>query len=69
MKASERIRLYEWIAAHKNNHGAEKIVTGTYMDLEYIRRWIFDRKDWVWYERLPRVDKYDDNMSMRIFIK
>ena len=70
MKPSERMSVYEWIVAHKQDHGAEKILTGTYMDLEYVRRFVFNRKDYVGCQRIPRDEGEDaNNRRMRVFIK
>ncbi len=66
MKASERIRLYEWMEAHKAQSGAEKIVKATAMDYTTIRRRINDRPE-VGYELLPSDNR--EIKIMRVFIK
>ena len=67
MKASERIKLYEWMESHKDRHGAEKVINATIMDYITIRHRINDRKEYVGYELLSCEDR--EMKRMRIFIK
>lgn len=67
MKASERLKLYEWMDEHKTNHGAEKVVNATAMDYITIRRRINDRKEYIGYELLPCEKR--ELKIMRVFIK
>ena len=69
MKASERMRVYEWITTHKDKSGAQypKILFANELDYQTIRRRIRQIGSPADYELLPSKDRAIK--KMRVFIK
>lgn len=69
MKASERMRVYEWVFAHKDKSGAQypKILIANELDYQTIRRRIRQIGNPADYELLPSEDRAV--RKIRVFIR
>lgn len=69
MKASERMRVYEWVFAHKDKPGTQypKILIANELDYQTIRRRIRQIGAPADYELLPSDDRAV--RKIRVFIR
>ena len=69
MRASERMKIYEWVRDHKDKHGVQypRLVTIEYVDYEIMRRTLHNLG--AGYESIQNPKLKRGTKQLRIFIK